>query len=132
MNKVVAHFQDGHMVKGTTNDFLPNRETFHVLAADLPAGSKPAEVKMSELKAVFFVRDLAGNPQHPKRNEFEPGRPVPGRKIRVTFKDGEVLVGTTQGYQSGRPGFFVVPADPESNNERCFVVAASTSDVSLI
>lgn len=49
----------------------------------------------------------------------------------MTFKDGEVLVGTTQGYQPGRPGFFLEPADRASNIERCFVVAAATREVSF-
>ncbi len=37
------------------------------------------------------------------------------------------MVGTTQGYQPGRVGFFVAPADPHSNTERCFVIAAATT-----
>jgi len=41
-------------------------------------------------------------------------------------------VGTTQGYDSSRPGFFVVPADGESNNERIFVVRGATQQVSFI
>ena len=41
----------------------------------------------------------------------------------------EVIVGTTQGYQPGRPGFFVYPADAASNNERCFVITAATRRV---
>ena len=49
-----------------------------------------------------------------------------------TFKDGEELLGTTQGYQPDRPGFFVIPADPESNNERCYVVASATEEVSFV
>jgi hypothetical protein len=55
-----------------------------------------------------------------------------GRKIRVRFKDGEVLVGTTQGYQPGRPGFFLVPADPGSNIERCYVISAATDEVTFL
>ena len=56
-------------------------------------------------------------------------RPVPGRKLRVVFRDGEQLLGTTQGYAPGRPGFFLVPADPESNIVRCYVVTAATERV---
>lgn len=48
---------------------------------------------------------------------------------QVLFKDGETILGTTQGYQSGRPGFFVVPPDPESNNERCFVISRATQEI---
>ena len=52
--------------------------------------------------------------------------------MQVTFKDGEVLVGTTQGYQPGRPGFFLLPADPRSNNERCYIVTSATQTVTFV
>ena len=55
-----------------------------------------------------------------------------GRKMKVRFKDGEEIVGTTQGYQPDRQGFFLVPADDRSNNDRCFVLAAATEDVSFL
>jgi hypothetical protein len=57
---------------------------------------------------------------------------VQGRKVEVIFKDGEALVGSTQGYQADRPGFFMVPADPQSNNERIFVVAKAVQKVSFL
>ena len=128
-NRVVARYRDGRMVKGSTADFLPTKEMFHVAPE---AGGAPVAVQIRELKAVFFVRDLAGHPEHRKTNDFDPAKPTIGRKIRVTFADGEVLVGTTQGYQPGRPGFFLVPADPASNTERCYVVGAATTDVALL
>src|SRR6185436_18455903 len=115
MNKVVAHYQDGHVLKGVTNDFLPAKDRFHLVPGDSPTGSKPAEVLVAELKALFFVKDFAGDPAHKRSQEFEAGKQTSGRKIRVDFKDGEVMVGTTQGYQPNRPGFFVVPADAQSN-----------------
>jgi hypothetical protein len=132
MNKVVAHYQDGHIIKGVTNDFLPAKDRFHLLAADAAPGSKPAEVIVNELKALFFVKDFAGNPAHKESQDFDPTKPPGGRKIRVNFKDGEVMVGTTQGYQPNRPGFFVIPADLQSNNERCYVVTSATTAVSFI
>jgi hypothetical protein len=128
-NRVVAHYRDGSLVKGTTADFLPTRDVFHVAPV---GGGLPRPVNLSELKALFFVRDFTGNPAHPKRNAFVPGKPVIGRKIRVLFLDGEEMVGTTQGYQPGRNGFFIVPADPEANTERCFVITASTREVTLL
>ncbi len=42
------------------------------------------------------------------------------------------MVGTTQGYDRSRPGFFVIPVDTSGNNERCFVVAAAAQEVSFI
>jgi hypothetical protein len=128
MNRVVARYRDGRVVKGSTADFLPTRDIFHIQTES----GETAEVRHSDLKAIFFVRDLVGDPQHKRSNDFDPAKPVPGRKIRVVFSDGEVLVGTTQGYQPSRPAFFVVPADPTSNAERCFVFAASTREVQLL
>lgn len=132
MNKVVARFADGRILKGMTGDFTPGKEMFHIIAPDAPAGSKPAVVQTKDLKALFFVKDLAGNPKREERKEFDPSQPLAGRKIRILFKDGEVMLGTTHGYQPGRPGFFMVPADPESNTERCYVVSGSTKEIAFI
>ena len=128
-NKVVARYRDGRMVKGVTTDFLPTRDFFHV-APD--GGGNPIPVRHGELKAIFFVRDFAGDPAHRTTNQFDASRAVVGRKLRVVFKDGEVIVGTTQGYQPGRPGFFIVPADTSSNTERCYVLTAATKEVGWV
>lgn len=128
MNKVVVRFQDGRVLKGFTGDFIAASESFHLARADEP-GAPPHDVHVSELKAVFFVKDLAGNPLHDERKHFESGRTPPGRKLRIEFKDGEVMVGTTQTYEPDAHGFFLVPADSASNIERCFVVAAATDQV---
>jgi hypothetical protein len=42
--------------------------------------------------------------------------------MEVTCLDGEVMVGTTTGYDPKRPAFFLFPIDPLSNNVRVFVV----------
>jgi hypothetical protein len=132
MNKVVARYANGAMVKGVTSDFLPGRECFHVSTASAAGGTDIVEVRMQDLKAVFFVKELGGLPVRSRRKEFDPVHPAPGRRIRVVFSDGEVLLGTTQGYQPGRQGFFVTPADRDENNERCYVVAASAREVSFV
>jgi hypothetical protein len=126
-NRVVIRYRDGRVLKGTVSDFSPARDGFHLATAD--GAMRP--VDRQELKAVFFVRDFDGDRRRPRSNVFPAGRPVVGRKIAVRFADGEVLVGTTVGYRPERPGFFLVPADPESNNQRCFVVAAATSEVRM-
>jgi hypothetical protein len=130
-NRIVIRRVDGVVLKGFTTDFLPTKDVFHLSANGQP-GAKPLEVRVAELKAIFFVRDLRGNPTYVDRKDFDPSHPAVGRKIRVVFKDGELLIGTTQGYQPGRPGFFVVPADPHSNNERCFVVSAAVQNVTFM
>ena len=131
MNKVVVRYQDGRLLKGFTGDFFPNKDFFHLALDEGGQGAKPVEVRTADLKAVFFVKDFRGNPQHEERRAFDGSRAVVGRKIQVMFKDGEQLLGTTQGYQPGRPGFFIVPADGQSNIERCYVISAATKAVSF-
>jgi uncharacterized protein DUF6982 len=132
MNKVVVRFADGRILNGFTTDFLPAKDHFHVALNQAPPGSRPVDVQVKDLKALFFVKDFHGNPGYEERKDFDPTHPPGGRKIKVLFKDGETIVGTTQGYQPGRPGFFVTPADPGSNNERCYVVSAATQEISFI
>lgn len=132
MNKIVARFADGKIIKGTTVDFFPTKDFFHVKEVNAPEGTNPTKIQIKDLKALFFVKDYAGDPQHVKSNEFDPSRPPVGRQIKIVFKDGETLVGTTTGYQKGRQGFFVIPADSRSNNERCYVVEASTKEITFI
>ena len=130
MNRIVARFQDGRLMKGFTTDFLPAKDHFHMTLEEQGAGAKPAEVRVPELKAVFFVKSFGGDAQHKRSND--PSQGGPGRRLRVVFKDGEVMVGTTQGYDRSRPGFFVIPVDAGGNNERCFVVAAATREVAFL
>ena len=132
-NRIVARYLDGRVVKGQTADFLPTRPTFHVVPSpQAGAAIHVVEVKLAELKAVFFVKDLVGDGTYDEGKAFPAGTKVPGRKVQVEFKDGETIVGTTQGYQPDRPGFFVVPIDPRSNNDRCFVVMAAVKDVKFL
>jgi hypothetical protein len=131
-NKIVIHYQDGRLVKGITNDFFPNKDSFHLIPADTSPGNKPLDVSVPELKAVFFVRNFDGNPHYEDKKEFDPAKNLIGRKIKVTFKDGELMVGITNGYDPNRPGFFVTPVDPISNIDRCFVVKSATREVSFL
>ena len=126
-NRVVVRYLDGRVLKGTVSDFSPHRCSFHI--ETLEGGMRPVEQR--QLKAIYFVRSFGGDTRPHRSNLFPPGRPVVGRKIAVRFADGEILVGTTVGYRPYRPGFFVVPADPESNTQRCFVVAGATSEVRM-
>jgi hypothetical protein len=128
-NKVVVRFQDGRMVKGYTHDFNPNREIFHV--TEVQEGGTIIEVFPSLLKAVFFVKTFEGNKDHRSSDDISMGslKNIPGLKVKVTFSDGEVMYGSTHGYAPERKGFFIFPADKESNNDRAFIIVESTDEV---
>jgi hypothetical protein len=124
----VARYCDGRLLRGYTNDFSPGRAHLHLRAS---ATAGPAVfVPLSQLKALFFVRDFAGNPSYVEAKHFVGG--AAGRRIEVTFGDGEVLVGTTLNFRPDGEGFFVHPADPRSNNLRVFVTHASIRYIRFI
>jgi len=129
--KVVVRYVDGRVVKGTTQDFFPNKDRFH-LRSDTTASEEPAEVLIRDLKAVFFVKDFDGKPGYNERKEYNNGDKAQGRKVEILFVDGEKLVGSTLGYDPNRLGFFLFPVDPESNNMRVFAVTAAVKSVRYI
>ena len=126
--RVVARSRGGQVVRGYTNDFHPTKTHFHLTPEDRP--SEPLLITLKQLKAVFFVRDFAGDPNRVDRNEFGDGNH--GRKVEVTFEDGEVLLGTTLAYRNDGSGFFVHPADAGSNNMRVFVSPGSTRNIRFV
>lgn len=125
--RVVARFRSGRVMRGYTNDFHPSKPHLHLTPEDQTG--EPMFVELSQLKAVFFVRDFAGDPSRVERNEFD--GMSHGRRIEVAFQDGEVLRGTTLTYREGS-GFFVQPADSGSNNMRVFVSPASVRRVRFL
>jgi uncharacterized protein DUF6982 len=126
--KIVVRYVDGRIAKGHTADLSPEKPRFHLLG-EQPQSTAVTEIWMKDLKAVFFVRDFSGNPEHNERKEFAPGERPPGLKVRVEFLDGEVLVGYTMGYSAARPSFYLTPVDPTSNNERVLVIRQAVKGV---
>ncbi len=132
--KMVVHYANGRVIKGHSYDFHPNKPLFHLLppVASSSFADEAVEVRIKELKAVFFVRDFAGDPSNNERKRFPEGERPPGRKVEVTFPDGRVLVGSTVGYDRRRPGFFLIPADPKSNNLKVFVVSRAVTRIRFL
>jgi hypothetical protein len=124
-NKIVVHEKSGNVLKGTTADFLPKRPLFH-LSVGGTHGEAMKKIFMDDLKAVFFVKDFGGNKDH-KEAKGPDNLPGSGKKIRVVFKDGETISGYTHVFNMDQPGFFLIPLDKKSNNERVFIVFSSLS-----
>lgn len=124
---VVVRYVDGRVLKGTTHDFAPLKPSFHLTDRDKPT-ARAVDVSIGELKGVFFVRTYEGNSKHVEDRDLSHANGQ-GRKILVTFADGEVIGGFTTGYSKDKPGFFVIPVDPGSNNSRIFVVTAAVKKI---
>lgn len=126
---VVARFIDGRIVKGVALDVDPARPTCHIK----PEGpGRMVEVKLADLKALFFVKTLAGDSGHQEANTVDPAdaRARSFSAIEIEFRDGERLVGLTPRYPPIRPFFFVVPADTASNNVRILINRAAVANLS--
>jgi hypothetical protein len=122
--KVVARYLDGKLVKGYTFDFGPSQPRFRIFAEPSASGAS-TQVFLRDLKALFFVRDFAGDPARQDGQQFPPGDAA-GAHVEVRFRDGELMVGTVEGSTKDTPGFFLVPADQGSNNLRVYVLTAAT------
>jgi Family of unknown function (DUF6982) len=112
-NLVVVKYLNGYIVRGHTLD-IGNKDVFHLFTT---TGEKQ-EVRIDELKAVFFVRSLTGGQHgeyvHPQTNAL-------GAKLVVQFFDGEEIMGTSFDYSLKKTHFYLFPLDPEDNNERILI-----------
>src|SRR5262249_60405225 len=126
-NPIVADLLGGRVTKGASFDVFPDRLICHVATRDQGV----VIVKLADLKALFFVKDLQGSADHHDEQTFAPGDPrVRGaRLLEIRFRDGERLVGLAPAYSEAPPFFFVVPADATSNNLRILVNRAASESV---
>jgi len=131
-SKIVARFQSGKIIKGFTQNFFPNKPTFHLIPQEGGDLKSQVEVSLDRLKAIFFVRDFVGDKNFKERNTPAPGETPQGRLLEVTFKDGEKMVGTTSGYDPKRSGFFLFPVDKQANNSKVFIVAAAVQSARFL
>jgi len=130
VNLVVARYLNGTVVKGSTSDFYPDHTLFHI---QVRGGANTVPVRMADLKAVFFVKDLVGNPEHQKARKFGPVDPATaqGKRVAILFKDGELLLGYTLSYTIGRQGFWVSPVDRGGNNIRIYALCGAAKQVKV-
>ncbi len=125
-NKVIIRYLDHKLLKGTTSDFFPHKQYMHLI---LNETKEVINVDIKTLKAIYFVKSFEGNPAYEEKTDIK--RTGLGKRISVKFRDGEMLSGYTQGFSQERPGFHVIPADPDCNNERIFVNKAATVEIRL-
>ncbi len=135
--KAILRLLDGRLIKGYMDNFSPSDG--YVFIED--TSSNVHEVSVDELKAIFFVRSFEGDKGRSERKSFA-GTARQGKRVFVRFKDGESMMGYTEGdvpWQKGffleakkGKGFFLAPVDSESNNIKVFVVAAAVRDVTMV
>jgi small nuclear ribonucleoprotein (snRNP)-like protein len=136
-NRVILRFLDGNILKGTLREFTVTDDA--VFLEDEHAQQQ--KIKLRDLKAIFFVKTLEGNREYREKKSFAGTKPR-SRRIFVKFKDGESLPGFLEGetpWDKGffldskkSRGFFLVPVDEDSNNNKIFIVTSAVKDVAMI
>ena len=129
-NKAVVAFLDGRRLKGYIYNFSAQKERFRFFFEQDTAQREGTDVQMKDLKAIFFARDFVGNSKYTESQTLSSQNK--GRKAEITFPDGEKMVGTTHAYNPQKVGFFLVPADPRSNNLRVFVITNNATQIRWI
>ncbi|MGC8763350.1 MAG: DUF6982 domain-containing protein [Acidobacteriota bacterium] len=116
--KVVVRFKDGRTLAGFGDSFLAGEA--EILVQDL--GERIHRVLLQGVKMVCFVRDFASDPAETHRLSGKVlFQAVPGNRVRVAFRDGEVLEGITNLESRPTRGFFLTPLNPHGNNLSVYV-----------
>ena len=124
--QIVVHFNDGNVKKGTTSNFEPDKNSFSMETV----GGEKVEVNIVGIKSIFFVKDFEG--QKLFSYEYKENLSDQGRKIKIEYFDGEIIIGYVSGYSPKSQGFLIVPADLDGNNLRIYVMAAAVKKVQFL
>lgn len=128
-SRIVVRYNHGQLHKGYTHTFQPARGYVTVMPAPVDDATTRIMVPFTDVKAVFFVKDLTGNHAYQEHKLPDPTAPA---QVTVTFRDGEQLVGRPLDYQRQAPGFFLEPSDPRANNDRVYVVASAVAQLKFL
>ena len=117
-DRLVIHFQSGKTLACWGDNFMPLEEEIMVKDQD----DRIQRVVLKEVKVVCFVKAFATD----SRTTHKPPvqllfQAVPGRKVKLLFKDGEKMEGVSSLNERPVRGFFVTPLNPNSNNIHIFV-----------
>jgi hypothetical protein len=128
-HKVVAHFLNGRLVKGSSTSIALDRPTCHVMTRGQGVTRDTVRTQ-----GAFFVKNLEGNRTY--RDQQVIGstdrRATGAKRLQITFRDGEQLVALAPTYEGTRQFFYVLPADPNSNNIRILVNRKAVASVVIL
>ncbi len=125
-DKIVIRQKDKTLLKGKSINFHSNRSSFKML---LLSGEKTT-IQIEDLKAIFAVKDYTGNKDYIYSYEDDLLWYV--IKVRITFYDGEVMIGYVTDYINNNQGFYVIPCDLKGNNEMVYAVKSSVTEIKYI
>lgn len=122
---MVIHYMDGRILKGWGTLISP----FDKIMEFQDLSGEVHLVDLSKIKGAFYVKSFEGNLR--KTKSVEATWLPQGDRVKVVFKDGEVLEGIAQLPEDLKraQGFYVVPIDLASNNYRIYVNILAVSKI---
>lgn len=125
--RVVLRYLNGDMEKCYIKPYIScSVKVIQVIKED----GKVETIPIKDLKAIFFVKEFEGK-GHKAGSwvEEDPEGLKVGKKVIVTFKDGENIKGKVLGDLEKGEGFFLYPLEKGSNNIKIFVVKKSVLEI---
>lgn len=138
---VVVLMKDGRRRKGVADRFRPDKP--FLLLRQVDVTGKPTgyvDLEMKDIRAAFFVHDLALNrtSRHTMHDApFQPPLPnaASGTMIRVRFVWGEVMDGVVYEYEPDARAYFLHPQGPLNrayNVERVYVTRDAIRELKVL
>lgn len=126
VEKMVIRYKDKTLLKGCTSDFSQEKREFHLKSQN----GTVVKVDVEKLKAAFIVKTFEGNKHY--RSTYQDPILWGGKKVKVEFADGEVMIGYIPCFLNGSQNFLVTPADVKCNNKEVFVVSSATRNITYM
>jgi hypothetical protein len=134
-HRVVARFKDGRVLKGLARDPSPGSGVLRLRPAGEP--SEAVEIRLEDLKGVFFVKSWEGNPAYVESDEGFADGPLAGngafrmQRTVAGFQDGERMKGYSHNFAPDLPTLCFFPYDPFGNNYKVLIVCSALSDIEI-
>jgi hypothetical protein len=125
---VIGKYRDGRLINGYTSDFSPSKPSLHVAPA--PSAKDASFLELTELDALFFLRDGGGDDVS-TTDESREAAPH-GRKVAFVLPSGELLTGSTLNYSRHSSGVFVYPVERDFGVSRVFVTHSGIRNLRLL
>lgn len=142
--KIVAHLRTGKLLKGYAELPLPTDSSGVVatvpislpkqISVETADTGKKQSIPLAAMKALFFVKSFAGNPQYAEIKFFNGEPKIEGLWVHLTFADNEKTEGIVHNSISflTEAGFLMKPPDPNSNNQAVYVLKESLTHFRVV
>ncbi len=128
--KLIVHFRDDRIVKGSTYKLDPHSLGFHLVPLEPVDGQDRLHVNFADVKAIHIVRDFDG--------EFDPTSsaatetPTEGQDVRVAFGDGKIIEGQTlHRFDPTCRRFFIAPKETDGNHISILVERSALKGIEM-